>query len=74
MNSMNARNGAGTRRFPGVLQKRTWESLPRVVKRLGFGAMQLAGPGVFGLPKDHDAAIGATMASLTHLQSRWARY
>ena len=27
------------------------------VKRLGYGAMQLAGPGVFGPPKDHDAAI-----------------
>ncbi len=29
----------------------------RTVKRLGYGAMQLAGPGVFGPPKDHDAAI-----------------
>ena len=29
----------------------------RVVKRLGYGAMQLAGPGVFGPPKDHDGAI-----------------
>ena len=29
----------------------------RRVKRLGYGAMQLAGPGVFGPPKDHDAAI-----------------
>src|SRR5580658_7837887 len=29
----------------------------RSVKRLGFGAMQLAGPGVFGPPKDRDAAI-----------------
>ena len=28
----------------------------RVVKRLGYGAMQLAGPGVFGPPKDADAA------------------
>jgi pyridoxine 4-dehydrogenase len=28
----------------------------RVVKRLGYGAMQLAGPGVFGLPKDPDSA------------------
>ncbi len=27
------------------------------VKRLGYGAMQLAGPGVFGPPKDHDAAV-----------------
>jgi aryl-alcohol dehydrogenase-like predicted oxidoreductase len=29
----------------------------RRVKRLGYGAMQLAGPGVFGPPKDRDAAI-----------------
>jgi len=27
------------------------------VPRVGFGAMQLAGPGVFGPPKDRDAAI-----------------
>src|SRR5271163_272688 len=29
----------------------------RAVKRLGYGAMQLAGPGVFGPPRDRDAAI-----------------
>jgi aryl-alcohol dehydrogenase-like predicted oxidoreductase len=29
----------------------------RVVNRLGYGAMQLAGPGVFGPPKDRDAAV-----------------
>jgi pyridoxine 4-dehydrogenase len=29
----------------------------RTVKRLGYGAMQLAGPGVYGPPKDHDTAI-----------------
>ena len=29
----------------------------RSVKRLGYGAMQLAGPGVFGPPKDKDAAL-----------------
>jgi pyridoxine 4-dehydrogenase len=27
------------------------------VKRLGYGAMQLAGPGVFGPPKDRNAAV-----------------
>ena len=27
------------------------------VKRMGYGAMQLAGPGVFGPPKDRDAAL-----------------
>ncbi len=29
----------------------------RTVKRLGYGAMQLAGPGVFGPPKDHHGAL-----------------
>ncbi|MDB6082969.1 MAG: aldo/keto reductase, partial [Gammaproteobacteria bacterium] len=29
----------------------------RTVKRLGYGAMQLAGPGVFGPPKDSAAAL-----------------
>ncbi|MFF0924754.1 aldo/keto reductase family oxidoreductase [Rhizobium leguminosarum] len=29
----------------------------RSVKRLGYGAMQLAGPGVFGPPKDRGAAL-----------------
>jgi len=27
------------------------------VHRMGYGAMQLAGPGVFGPPKDHDSAL-----------------
>ncbi|MFP3615150.1 aldo/keto reductase, partial [Paraburkholderia sp. SIMBA_050] len=29
----------------------------RTIRRLGYGAMQLAGPGVFGPPKDRAAAI-----------------
>jgi pyridoxine 4-dehydrogenase len=29
----------------------------RTIKRLGYGAMQLAGPGVFGPPKDRDSAL-----------------
>ncbi len=29
----------------------------RTVKRMGYGAMQLAGPGVFGPPKDRPAAL-----------------
>ncbi|MGG3813308.1 aldo/keto reductase, partial [Methylorubrum rhodesianum] len=29
----------------------------RTVKRLGYGAMQLAGPHVFGPPKDRDGAV-----------------
>ena len=29
----------------------------RTVKRMGYGAMQLAGPGVFGPPRDRAAAL-----------------
>jgi len=36
----------------------------REVKRLGYGAMQLAGPGVFGPPKDRDAAIAVLRAAI----------
>ena len=36
----------------------------RSVKRLGYGAMQLAGPGVFGPPKDHDAALALLRAAV----------
>ena len=35
----------------------TYKLGERSVRRLGYGAMQLAGKGVFGPPKDHDAAI-----------------
>ena len=36
----------------------------RTVKRLGYGAMQLAGPGVFGPPRDHDAALAVLRAAV----------
>lgn len=36
----------------------------RRVKRMGYGAMQLAGPGVFGPPKDKEAAIAVLRAVL----------
>ncbi|MDX8517936.1 aldo/keto reductase family oxidoreductase [Mesorhizobium dulcispinae] len=35
----------------------TYKLGDRSVHRLGYGAMQLAGKGVFGPPKDHDAAV-----------------
>src|SRR5882724_90623 len=37
----------------------------RSVKRLGYGAMQLAGAGVFGPPKDHDAALAVLRESVS---------
>jgi len=36
----------------------------RKVKRVGYGAMQLAGPGVFGPPKDRNAAIAVLRAAI----------
>ena len=36
----------------------------RAVNRLGYGAMQLAGPGVFGPPKDRDAALAVLRAAV----------
>ena len=45
----------------------------RVVKRMGYGAMQLAGPGVFGPPKDHDTAIAvlreAVASGVNHIDT-----
>ena len=35
----------------------TFPGTSSTVQRIGYGAMQLAGPGVFGPPKDHAAAL-----------------
>ncbi|HTD75042.1 MAG TPA: aldo/keto reductase family oxidoreductase [Steroidobacteraceae bacterium] len=40
-----------------ISQSGTYKLGHRMVQRLGYGAMQLAGPGVFGPPKNHDAAL-----------------
>ena len=37
---------------------------PRTVHRLGYGAMQLAGPGVFGPPRDPEAARAVLRAAV----------
>ncbi|QDZ08464.1 oxidoreductase [Sphingomonas panacisoli] len=42
----------------------TYQLGDRQVYRIGYGAMQLAGPGVFGPPKDHDAAIAVLKAAV----------
>jgi Predicted oxidoreductases (related to aryl-alcohol dehydrogenases) len=42
--------------MPMIDQAGTFGLGNRVVRRLGYGAMQLAGPGVFGPPKDPEAA------------------
>src|ERR1700756_3871634 len=45
----------------------------RPVYRVGYGAMQLAGPGVFGPPKDRDAAIAvlreAVASGVNHIDT-----
>ena len=43
--------------MPSIDKSGTFTIGDRTVKRLGYGAMQLAGPGVFGPPKDRDAAL-----------------
>jgi pyridoxine 4-dehydrogenase len=45
----------------------------RTANRLGYGAMQLAGPGVFGPPKDRDAALAvlreAVASGVNHIDT-----
>ncbi len=43
--------------MPSTNQSGTFVLGDRTVKRLGYGAMQLAGPGVFGPPGDRSAAM-----------------
>ena len=44
-----------------------------VISRMGFGAMQLAGPGVFGPPRDRDQALAvlreAVESGITHIDT-----
>jgi pyridoxine 4-dehydrogenase len=45
----------------------------RIVQRVGYGAMQLAGPGVFGPPKDRETAIAvlreAVASGVNHIDT-----
>ncbi len=51
----------------------TFHGTSLTVQRLGYGAMQLAGPGVFGPPKDPDAAVAvlreAIAAGVNHIDT-----
>ena len=51
----------------------TYRMGDRTVKRLGYGAMQLAGPGVFGPPKDRDTALAvlrtAVASGVNHIDT-----
>jgi pyridoxine 4-dehydrogenase len=59
--------------MPPVDQSGTFTLGDRTVKRLGYGAMQLAGPGVFGPPKDRKAALAvlrkAVAAGVNHIDT-----
>jgi pyridoxine 4-dehydrogenase len=56
-----------------VNESDTFKLGDRTVKRLGYGAMQLAGRGVFGPPKDHDAALAtlreAVASGVNHIDT-----
>jgi pyridoxine 4-dehydrogenase len=51
----------------------TFHGTSLTVNRMGYGAMQLAGPGVFGPPKDPDAAVAvlreAVAAGVNHIDT-----
>jgi pyridoxine 4-dehydrogenase len=51
----------------------TFKFADRIVSRLGYGAMQLAGPGVFGPPEDRSAAIAvlreAVASGVNHIDT-----
>ncbi len=47
-----------------IEQSGTFQLGDRRVKRLGYGAMQLAGPGVFGPPKDREQAVAVLRAAV----------
>ena len=47
-----------------IEQAGTYSFAGRDVKRLGYGAMQLAGPGVFGPPRNHDQALAVLRAAI----------
>src|SRR5271156_4157567 len=53
--------------------KETFRFGDRTVRRMGYGAMQLAGPGVFGPPKDHNAALAvlreAVASGVNHIDT-----
>jgi pyridoxine 4-dehydrogenase len=55
--------------FPGG----TWTLGDLTVTRFGYGAMQLAGPGVMGPPADHDGALAVLRAAaglgITHIDT-----
>ena len=56
-----------------IEQAGTYALGDRTVKRMGYGAMQLAGPGVFGPPRDRAAALAvlreAVASGVNHIDT-----
>ena len=59
--------------MPDIRHTATFRLGDRAVRRIGYGAMQLAGPGVFGPPKDREAALNvlreAVESGVDHLDT-----
>jgi pyridoxine 4-dehydrogenase len=59
--------------FSASLSGGTWTLGDLTVTRFGYGAMQLAGPGVMGPPADHDGALAVlrevTGLGITHIDT-----
>ena len=59
--------------MPTSTQSDTFPLAGRLVSRMGYGAMQLAGPGVYGPPKDRDTAIAvlreAVASGVNHIDT-----
>jgi len=57
----------------GIVQAGTFRLGDRSVSRMGYGAMQLAGPGVFGPPKDRNQALAvlreAVASGVNHIDT-----
>jgi aryl-alcohol dehydrogenase-like predicted oxidoreductase len=58
------RTDTGDLRMTDLAPAKTFELGDRTVSRMGYGAMQLAGPGVFGPPGDRAAAIAVLRAAV----------
>jgi pyridoxine 4-dehydrogenase len=60
-------------RMTRIKESGTFTLGDRTVNRLGYGAMQLAGPGVFGPPKDRDVAVAvlreAVASGVNHIDT-----
>src|SRR5213083_1643640 len=69
MRSFNGRNSFMT----DISKAGTFRLGDRTVNRMGYGAMRLSGPGIFGSPKDRDEAIAvlreAVASGVNHIDT-----